>query len=51
MKVKRTPWTQIEVDDFIRWHEGRMAACGYGEDVLKELRKARTRWLGSVKRV
>lgn len=45
MKPKRTPWTREQVDGFIDWHEKRLKELNYPPEVVKELRRARERWL------
>lgn len=49
MKVKRTPWTKQQVDEFRDWHEARLQSCGYDGPVLLELRRAREKWISTVK--
>lgn len=45
MSKQRTRWTQEQIDHFREWHEARMKELNYPEDVVKELRRAREKWL------
>ncbi len=45
--MKRTPWTEEERDSLIAWHEGVIAQ--YPEEIQKELRRARQRFLQGVR--
>lgn len=49
--MARSKWSQEEVDECDRAHEARMAELQYPEDVLRELRRARTKWLEQVPRL
>lgn len=46
--MKRTRWTTEKISDFTEWHERRMKENGYGADVLRALRRDRSRFLSSV---
>lgn len=46
--MKRTRWTAEKISDFTEWHERRMKENGYGTDVLRALRRDRSRFLSSV---
>lgn len=43
--MSKTPWTKSEVDDFVMWHEGRMAELQYPATICSELRRARDKFL------
>jgi hypothetical protein len=43
-----SPWTQAEIDDFITWHERRIAECGYSPAIAEELRRSREKWLSRM---
>lgn len=44
-------WTQSQIDDWIVWHEARMAELAYPPSIVQEFREARTKWFAGVKRV
>lgn len=49
--MARSKWTEEEVEETIRVHEARMAELQYPEEVMRELRRARKRWLEQTPRL
>jgi hypothetical protein len=47
--MARTIWTQDEVDELVANHERVLALLAYPEEICRELRRARRKWLESVK--
>jgi hypothetical protein len=45
-KKKRTPWTQAEMNEFVRWHEDTIQQ--YPEEVIREFRRARQKFISMV---
>lgn len=48
-RTKRTGWSPEMIDDFITWHEKRMAELAYGEKIIAELRRDREKFLPAAK--
>lgn len=46
--MTRTRWTAEQSEEFAVWHERVMVENAYGADVVKELRRARVKFLASV---
>jgi hypothetical protein len=45
MAKQRSGWTAAQKEDFIKWHNDRIAALGYPDEVVKELTHARNKWM------
>lgn len=45
--MTRTPWTQVEYDELIVWHES--VIVQYPAELVEELRRGRGRFLASVR--
>lgn len=46
--MKRTRWTAEQIEDFAAWHERVMKENVYGQDVVREMRRACSKFLASV---
>lgn len=47
--MARTIWTQQEIADLVANHERVLSLWTYPEDVCKELRRARQKWIEGVR--
>jgi intergrase/recombinase len=49
MARKRERWSVDQIKDFRKWHEERLKELNYPEEVVKELRRAREKWMPAAK--
>lgn len=42
---KRIAWPRQKIDDFKAWHTARMKELNYPDSTVKELTRARDKWL------
>lgn len=49
MKNRRSLWTPERRDEFVSWHQRRLAELEYPPEIVRELERARNTWLSQVR--
>lgn len=48
VRTKRSPWTPEEIEGFRAWHMDLLKRLGYPQEIVRELSRARERWLMKI---